>query len=314
MTPATFDITDMSALEPQELASELANLPGWPFGQISLDRVDDGITNVNYFAHNADGVVFLKVPGPGTRAFINWDVSTEATRCAAEQGVGPELLYYDATSGVQATRFLDGYRSAGAADFADLDRVSQIFGLYRRLHAGPLLSTTKTVFDMIDEHRGQLEGAGVTLEPYQREVLDRWDTVQAAYVDAGLDLVPGHNDFNPPNYMFGPDGDLKLIDYDYAANTDRYYEIGGILTLFGYPQSVEHGLISAYLGTEPNPGELARIHLSGIGAAVKWGLWGLYNAAVRDVDFDYDKYGAGMLAPAHHWLKSDRAAWAMKQL
>ncbi|MFV0286494.1 MAG: phosphotransferase [Demequina sp.] len=304
----------LHSLAPSDLAARLEALPEWPFGSTTLDRIDDGITNVNFIAHTAHGDVFVKIPGAGTSAFVSMEASTEATRVAAEQGVAPRVLYFDAISGVQATELLVGYRSAGAQEFADPAKVMQVFALYRRLHGGALLTTTKTLFDMIDEHLTQLTESHVMLQPYQQEVVDLWAHVQARYVAAGLDIVPGHNDMMPSNYMFGPEGDLKLIDYDYAANTDRFYEIGGIITLFGFPEAVQRQLVEVYLGHAPSDGDMARVYLSGMGAAVKWGLWGLYNAAVRDADFDYDKYGAGMLAYAHRMLASPKTARALSHL
>ncbi|MEW1834945.1 choline/ethanolamine kinase family protein [Microbacterium sp. NPDC079995] len=297
------------------LASALPALAGWRFGdELRMERISSGTTNVNWRMITPDGVYFLKVPGLGAEAFVNRAVAHEAAVVAASTGVGPEVLYLDPSSGIEVCAFLTGYRSSTAGDLLSPTGMSEVMRLYRRLHAGQQLSVTKTLFDMIDEHRMQIAEVGRDLQPYQLEVQERWQPIQERYIGAGLEIVPGHNDPNPPNFMVKAGAPMMLIDFDYAANTDRYYELGAYLTIMGIPDALQSSLFEQYAGTTPTEGQLARLYLSGIGTLVKWGHWALYNSVVRDVDFDYEKYGAGMLLGALTMLRSDRCREAVEAL
>lgn len=303
------------ALGADDLAEAVESLPAWPFGgDLRMERISSGTTNVNWRMIAPDGIRFLKVPGQGAEAFVDRQAAHEAAVVAAATGVGPDVLYFDDATGIEVSAFLDGYRSSGAGDLLSPTGMTEVMRLYRQLHGGELLSVTKTLFDMIDEHQAQIAETGRALQPYQREVQDLWRPIQERYVAGGLELVPGHNDPNPPNFMVKPGAPMMLIDFDYAANTDRYYELGAYLTIMGIPGDVRRKLFAAYAGAEPTEGQLARLYLSGIGTLVKWGHWALYNSVVRDIDFDYEKYGAGMLLGALTMLKSDACARAVAAL
>jgi thiamine kinase-like enzyme len=297
---------DPADLDPQALADLVATLPGWPWadGRVRLDRISSGLTNVNWRMTDAAGTHhFLKVPGRGTRAFIDRFVASVAASVAAANGVGPAVEYFDDGTGIEVTAFLEGYRSATAAELGTREGGVRLMTLYRRLHAGELLPVTKTVFDMIDEHLAQVAASPRTLRGWQQDVVDRWRTVQDAYLAAGVELVPGHNDMLPSNYMLKEGEEMQLIDYDYAANTERAYEPGGIITLYLVDDDVREAMLHAYYGPGVSDRDRARVRACGIATAVKWGLWGLVNAGVRPTeDFDFERYGCMHLMHAAQLL------------
>jgi thiamine kinase-like enzyme len=308
-------VTMWHALGADALADAVQVLPDWPFGGgLRMERISSGTTNVNWRMISSDGIRFLKVPGLGADAFVDRRTAHEAALVAAATGVGPDVLYFDDATGIEVSEFLHGYRSSGAPDLLSPTGMTEVMRLYRQLHGGELLPVTKTLFDMIDEHQAQIAQTGRPLQPYQSEVQERWRPIQERYVAAGLDLVPGHNDPNPPNFMVRPGAPMMLIDFDYASNTDRYYEVGAYLTILAIPADMRPVLFEQYSGSQPTEGQLARLYLSGVGALVKWGHWALYNSVIRDIDFDYEKYGAGMLLGALTMLKSEECARAFDAL
>lgn len=312
-TEGTSVAVDPADLDPEALADLVATLPGWPWagGRVRLTRISSGLTNVNWRMTDAAGTDhFLKVPGRGTRAYIDRAVASVAASVAAANGVGPAVEYFDDVTGIEVTVFLDGYRSATPAELGTREGGVRLMELYRRLHAGALLPVTKTIFDMIDEHLDQVAASDRVLRRWQQDVVDRWRTVQDAYLDAGVELVPGHNDMLPSNYMLKEGEEMQLIDYDYAANTERAYEPGGIITLYLVDDDVREAMLRAYYGSDVSERDRARVRACGIATAVKWGLWGLVNATVRPTeDFDFERYGCMHLMHAAQLLReTDLAA------
>lgn len=299
----TIDRTAIAQLDAEGLAALVPTLPEWPWpGEpVVMQRITGGLSNVNWRMDVADQTFFLKVPGIGTEAYISRDAAHSAALVAAATGVGPAVTYYDGGTGIEVSEFLQGYVSSTQHSLSQPDTAVELMSLYRRLHAGELLPITKTIFDMIDEHLEQVSIAGRSLRPWQQDVIDRWAPIQSAYIASGLDLVPGHNDMLPSNFMVSADGPMMLIDYDYAANNDRYYEVGGIATLYLVEPEVREAMFAAYFG-EVTPRDVARASISGLATAVKWGLWALLNSQARDFDFDFEKYGNTLLSQARHIL------------
>ena len=299
----TIDSIAIAQLDAEGLAAFVTDLPEWPWpGEaVVMHRITSGLSNVNWRMDVTGQTFFLKVPGIGTEAYISRDAAHSAALVAAAAGVGPGVVYYDIGTGIEVSEFLQGYVSSTQHSLSQPDTAVELMSLYRRLHAGELLPLTKTIFDMIDEHLAQVAAAGRQLRPWQQDVLDRWAPIQAAYIASGLELVPGHNDMLPSNFMVSPDGPMMLIDYDYAANNDRYYEVGGIATLYLVEPEVRDAMFAAYFG-EVTPRDFARASVGGLATAVKWGLWALLNSQARDFDFDFEKYGNTLLSQARHIL------------
>jgi thiamine kinase-like enzyme len=304
---------DLAGEKLTTLLRRLENWP-WPDADLRVTRIQAGFTNVNWML-DIDGVRhFLKVPGTGTEAYIERTESHNGAMAAFEAGIGPEVLYFEPDSGIEVSVFLEGYTSLLDSQLRDPGVIESIAGIYRELHGRPLLSNTRTVFDMIDGHLEHLGEIGRPLRPYQSDVIRRWLPIQKRYIDAGLDLVPGHNDMLTSNYMVAEGRPMKLVDYDFAANTDRWYELGGVFALSNLEPKYRHQALVAYLGEEPTPEVLARVHLSSVATYVTWGLWALVNSSTRDSDTDYEKYGAGNLIAAAWALDRDETEAAVRAL
>jgi len=61
------------------------------------------------------------------------------------------VIFFDARDGLEVSESSKGSRLY-QRDFGDPKIQSDVLNLYRQLHAGPKLSLTKTIFDMIEEH------------------------------------------------------------------------------------------------------------------------------------------------------------------
>ena len=70
---------------------------------------------------------------------------------------------------------------------------------------------------------------------------------------------------------------MKLIDYDYASNNERAYEIGVFVGFNFFDEAQTRHAIESYFG-RCDPRIWARVQVIRVVADVKWGLWGLVNA------------------------------------
>jgi thiamine kinase-like enzyme len=294
-----------------KLRTVLAQVPEWRDKSLALRRVPEGLTNVNWRV-DVEGdrqAYFVKVPGPGTEQFIDRATVNAAARQAADLGVGPAVVFYDPETGIEISEFLSDYRPCSTEDLSPAEGVAQVMGLYRTWHSGPALPQTKTVFDMITEHREQLRRDGSAMPAWAEHVLTIYDEAAARFLASGLDIVPCHNDPHPSNFMLSieqPMKPMKLIDYDYASNNERSYEIGVFVGGYFLDDGQARQAIEAYYG-HCNPQLWARALVMRVIADVKWGLWALVRARESGGDFDYYKYGLWDLRRAHFHIHA--AGW-----
>lgn len=293
----------------KQLEAAVNAVPGWTWDDVDVAPLDGGVTNANFVAVHDGKRHFMKVYGPGTESFINRDGSNDAALQAHKMGIGPNVLHYDKNTGLEVVEFLDGYRASLTSDFARKDFLEHVIDLYATFHKGKPLSDTKDVFEMTQEHIDQGAELGVTTPVDFKWLYKQYSKAQEAFTASGLDLVPCHNDPMPGNFMVAMDGDaitdMKLIDYEYASNNERAYEIGVFLQEVFVDEATSLEIIERYYG-EVRADVVARVTVARAVADMKWGSWAIQQRKLQDWDFDYQKYGLWKYARARMMFNDPR--------
>src|SRR4051794_11250620 len=154
--------------------------------------LEGGITNRNYRLRWGGRDCVLRLPGKDTRLLgIDRRAEYEATRAAADAGVGPEVIAFEPGLGCLVTAWIE---AAPAEDIRG--HIAELAALLRRIHAGPELPSR---FDSL--------GAGAAYARVVRErggqVPDAAEALLAAVARISLDheSVPCHNDLLGANVL-----------------------------------------------------------------------------------------------------------------
>jgi thiamine kinase-like enzyme len=305
------------ASTPAEAAIEgaIARVPLFQAGAVRYRMLVGGLTNYNWcVAVSGDPRrYFVKIPGAGTEAFIDRIAANEAARNAHALGIGPEVVFFDPSDGLEVAVFLDGYRACTNADFEDHAVQMDVIALYRTLNGGKRLSLTKTIFDMIDEHFVQARALGSIL-PADFAWLERqYGHVKRAFAASGLDLAPCFNDPMPGNFLVRQGAAMQLVDYEFASNNERAYELGVLLGEMFFPEDRSLELVEAYYG-HTRPATVARVWLARALADLKWASWAIVSRRLSDWDFDYQKYGEWKYMRARSVMLDPRWEWWLRSL
>ncbi|KQU16428.1 choline kinase [Methylobacterium sp. Leaf94] len=288
----------------QALEAILARVPAWAGTPLRYRAVSGGISNTNWRVQAGEGIdVFLKVPGRGTKMFIARDAAHEASRRAEACGFGVAVLDYLPEDGVEIFAFLDDFRASSNLDFLrPVVRQNAVRAL-RAFNDAPALTLTKTIFDMIEEHVGQVEAVGGRVPQDAAFLMRRYGQAKAALLASGLDLVPCMNDTLAGNFMLDGQDQVRLVDFEYASNNERAYELALWFDEMAFPAAVEREMIEAYWGRWTPQIDARTAVLKALGD-LKWATWAMIQERVSTLDFDYYKYGTWKLARArtlfHH--------------
>ncbi len=276
--------------EEQALESAAALVPHWPADEVRYGPVSGGITNSNWRVDVGGKSYFVKIPGRGTEMFIDRAVALDAATKAYRLGVGPEIHDFLASDGIEIATFVTDRRPGALGDFQDMAICASVVDAYRAFHAATPLALTKTVFDMIDEHRTQVTDLDGWRPHDEAWLHDQVADAHAALTRGGLDLVPCFNDPMPGNFLVGSDKSVMLIDYEYASNNDRTYDLGAWFGEMFLTPGQEEALVERYCGG-PDPAMLARTRIYKALADIKWATWSMVQERISGMDFDYRKYG-----------------------
>lgn len=298
-----------------ELEAILARVPPWAGRSLRYAPVLGGISNVNWriWADGAEPGFFLKVPGRGTEMFIDRAAALDASRKAAALGVGPAVHEFLASEGIEISDFITDRRACTHADFQNEALCRAALDAYRRLHSAARLSLTKTVFDMIDEHLEQARSLNGWLPPDFEWLCANYRDARDALEASGLDLTPCFNDPMAGNFMVNEAGDIMLIDYEYASNNDRCYDLGIWFGEMFFGEDKELSLIEHYFGRVDQT-TVARVMLHKALADVKWSLWSFVQHRVSTLPFDFFKYGAWKLMRLRRILRDPRWPLWLRQV
>lgn len=291
----------------------LSQVPAWQGHQMRYQPVSGGISNINWRIADEDGEeYFLKIPGRGTEMFVNRHAANEASRLAHACGFGVEVLAFLPENGVEIFAFAQGYRASSNLDFLRPAVRHNAVRALRAFNDSPRLTATKTVFEAIEEHLAQVNDVGARLPEDIDHMRRCLANAKAALMASGLDLVPCMNDTLAGNFMLNDADELLLVDFEYATNNERAYELALWFTEMAFPSHLERDMTEAYFGKVDGTIE-ARVNVLKALADMKWASWAMVQEAVSTLDFDYYKYGAWKYRRArtqfHHadwqlWLRN----------
>lgn len=299
----------------KSLEASIASVPQWRGKKATYAPIVGGLMNGN-FRVTIEGEqrrFFIKVPGAGSEKFIDRDAAHAAATNAFRMGIGPEVVFYDPKTGIEAFEYLEGYRACTNADFRNEHIQTEVIDLYKAFNSGPALPLTKTVFDMIDEHFTQARELGSHLPSDFPWLERRYEEARLAMLASGLDLVPCFNDPMPGNFLQKPGAPMKLIDCEFTSNNERAYELGVFIGEMFYPENRSLELIERYYGNV-KPSTVARVNVARMLADIKWASWAIVNRKLSSWDFDYQKYGAWKYMRARSLLFDPRWESWLRQL
>ena len=300
---------DAASPAERDIEAVLARVPRWQGASVRYRPVSGGISNANWqVSSGAAQDYFVKVPGRGTEMFIIRTAAVEASRKAHASGFGAEVIDFLPEDGVEIFAFVEGFRATSNLDFLrPAVRSNAVRALKAFNDSGPL-SLTKTVFDMIEEHVDQVAHVGGRVPEDAPFLMRRYAEAKAALLASGLDLVPCMNDTLAGNFLIDAADRVMLVDFEYASNNERAYELALWFDEMAFDEAVEREMIEAYFGRW-DPAIAARIQVLKALADLKWMTWAMIQESVSLLDFDFYKYGTWKLMRArtlfHHpdWLR-----------
>ena len=274
------------------LEAAIVQVKPWQGRRLRYRPVSGGISNTNFRieVEGDDLGYFLKIPGRGTEMFIDRRAAAAASKQAEAIGVGPKTFDYLDHLDIEIAEFIDGRRASTHKDFADIAIRNEAVRVYRQFHDAPALPLTNTLFYLIFQHFCQGRARGGHW-PLDHDWLFRsYKQARAALEASGLDLVPCFNDPMPGNFLIGDDKSIKLIDFEYASNNERLYDLAIWSGEMFYSEDIDCEIIEEYFGFY-NKASHARFLVHKALADIKWSTWAMVQNRISTLDFDFYKYG-----------------------
>lgn len=287
-------MADAHGLDPtdQEIVRSLLRaVPGLADADFELTPLPGGTTNRNYLLTRTDIPARLVVRVPGDNAHllgIDREVELAASLSAAALGVGPPVVAFMRPQAILVTGFIEGTPLSPEA-MARPDVLRRAAASLRRVHDGPAIPGR---FDALDVVSGYLELArtrGVRVPDRLAATHLAVERVVATGITRISEPVPCHNDLLASNLI--DDGStIRIVDWEYAGMGDPFFDLGNLSANHDLSPEQDALLLEAYDARAPHPARLARLALMRVVSDYREAAWGILQAGISALDFDFLAY------------------------
>lgn len=257
--------------------------------EISVDRLPGGLTNTNYVVH-ADGVGYVVRISSDDFQLLGIDRVREAEvmAIASAAGIAPEVVAFILPEGHAVTRFLGNARPLSTPEFREAATIQRVARRLRDIHSLSPVSFTFDPYSDIERWLDLMEANHAARPARLGALLTQVERTQ--HIRSGaFEPVLCHND--PYHLNFLDDGELWVIDWEYAGMGDPLYDLAGVAyTLDADSRDL---LVASYLrsGDPPLRRDLDRV----VGVYLCWNIvWSLIQSTRSAADFDYVGFAEGL--------------------
>jgi thiamine kinase-like enzyme len=255
---------------------------------LTASQLRGGFTNHNYRIADADGRVWvLRVTEPAEMLGADRDAEYSATVTAAGLGIGPVVLAYLRPERVFVLGFIDG-RPVPEAEMRGEDMIRRVAATLLRLHDGPPMESSFSVFGIVAMYRDNARTLGVRLPDEFDWSWARAEEMRAALASGKRPARPCHNDLLIGNFL-DEGHTLRILDWEYAGMGDPYFDLANFSTNHELDESGDRMLLEAYFG-EYREQDFARLRLMRIMSDFREAMWGVVQQGLRTTDTDYEAY------------------------
>lgn len=258
-----------------------------PNNIVDISIINAGLTNVS-FAFNYNGVKYVyRHPGGTASNLIDRQTELFAQFAARDYGLDKSVITME-LSGWKLSYFVSNAKNC---DFEKYDDQLKVGMEYLHILHSIKPDNTVKIFDNVIEGKKLITIASATKGNLTKEFGEIIAKVEKLYeyikLDAkrlGYNLVICHNDTYEPNYLYDDNGNIYLIDWEYAGMNYAANDIGCILCRYDWTIEQINRYLKFYFSRELTEDEY-RFHIGFIPiSAFYWFCWGLYKGSVGDDD------------------------------
>ncbi len=266
-----------------ELVARVFQIPESQIRDIACLKA--GMTNKSFLFSAAGKRYICRIPGPGTELLISRSHEAAVYEAVKPLDVTEHVLYFNKENGYKIAEFYEGARNADPENRTDMARCME---LLKQIHQSDL--TVAHRFD-IRERIGFYEDlcqshGGIPFEDYpqiKRQMTELMDGLD--HLDRPRAL--SHIDSVADNFLFLPDGNIRLIDWEYAGMCDPFIDVAMCCIYSYYNEDQSDWLTEAYLGRTPDSQELAVVYSYMALGGFLWTLWAVYKSALGEEFGEY---------------------------
>ena len=236
--PLTADLQAAAVLD------ALRRVPGLAESELLAARIVPlkGLSNLSFLVQLASGALVVRLAQSAPGSYANREDEIAACRLAMRLGIGPELVFADAASGLMVSEYVAS-RPMQVQQPAALARMGAALATLHR--CGQTLPGRYDIFEVIARYEGLLRASSRPLPDWPPQVTAQLTQANTLLKAANRPLTPCHNDPVPQNCLDLGD-QVLLIDWEYAGMNDPAFDLAYLSLEAELTPEAERALLSAH--------------------------------------------------------------------
>ena len=275
--------------ESNHLKSDAINVIVETFKVNSKDIVDievlkKGMTNRSFLFTCKGRRYIMRIPGEGTEQLINRQEEAEVYQMIAGRGICDNVIYMNPNNGYKITEFIEDSRVCDIENVNDLELCMEKLQEFHKMKLKA--KHTFDIFRQIDFYESLWGGQSSIYRDYTKTKENIFSLRE--YVDAHKEeYCLTHIDAVPDNFLFTSDGNVRLIDWEYAAMQDPHVDIAMFCIYAMYDRTQVDRLIDIYFNGNCRSEVRIKIYCYIAACGLLWSNWCEYK---RSLGVEFGEY------------------------
>lgn len=264
---------------------------------VDITVLKKGMTNRSFLFTCRGKKYIMRIPGEGTDQLINRQEEASVYRTINGKHICDEIAYINAENGYKITEFLEKSRVCDANNADDLKLCMKKL---REFHNQKLMvDHTFNIFKQIDFYESLWDGAPSIYRDYAKTKANVFELKK--YIDQHAEpYCLTHIDAVPDNFLFTEEGDIRLIDWEYAGMQDPHVDIAMFCIYALYNKRQVDRLIQIYFDNKcPNETRI-KIYCYISACGLLWSNWCEYK---RSLGVEFGEYSLRQYRYAKEYYK-----------
>ena len=261
-----------------------------------------GMTNRSFIFTCQNHHYIMRIPGTGTKQLINRQHEYDVYQAIKRLPYVENTLYLNPKNGYKLTRFIENSRNC---DPNNWDDVRQSMQLLKKMHQSHL--AVEHTFDLRQqiEMYEKLKDNDSAYRDYD-EVRKRIDQLLSTIDRMDKQWTLCHIDANADNFVFDNQGNVYLIDWEYAGMQDPHVDIAMFAIYSMYNQQQIDRLISIYFDGQVEPEIKYKIYSYIAICGLLWSNWCEYK---QSLGMDFGEYSLAQYRYAKEYSRKALEFW-----
>lgn len=250
---------------------------------VDIASVKEGMTNRSFLFTCKGQRYIIRIPGEGSGRLIKRSEEEAVYKAIAGKGLCDDVIYLNAEDGYKITRYIQNARVCNPMDWED---VAVCISKLKDFHNMQLCVAHE--FDIFGKilYYEQLRQAPSMYTDYEMTKNKVWKL--KSFIDRLVKKkVLTHMDAVSDNFLFTPQNEVQLIDWEYAGMQDPHVDIAMFCIYAGYDRALIDHVIDLYFEGKQTFPEKVKCYCYLAVCGLLWSNWCEYKSRLGVKFGDY---------------------------